>query len=101
MYHHYSAPSGFDFDTLSHDQPFIIDEQLDTYNAPERTLEIYDWVQHQSAHYKSEQHMIIPMGDDFHFMNAHKYFLSLDNMINYWNENMMTLTNIEFIYSTP
>lgn len=45
--------------------------------------------------------MIIPMGDDFHFMNAHKYFLSLDNMINYWNENMMTLTNIEFIYSTP
>jgi lysosomal alpha-mannosidase len=45
--------------------------------------------------------MIIPMGDDFHYMNANGYFNSLDNMINYWNENMMEQTNIEFIYSTP
>lgn len=36
LYHHYSAPSGFDFDTLSRDQPFVIDESLSTYNAPER-----------------------------------------------------------------
>jgi len=41
------------------------------------------------------------MGDDFHWQNAHKYFLSLDNMINFWNENHMDETNIEFIYSTP
>ena len=34
LYHHYSAPDGFDFDTLSNDAPFIIDEALDTYNAP-------------------------------------------------------------------
>lgn len=25
----------------------------------------------------------------------------MDNMINYWNQNMMKETNIEFIYSTP
>jgi lysosomal alpha-mannosidase len=45
--------------------------------------------------------MIIPMGDDFHYMNANKYFKSLDNMIDYWNANWMEQTNIEFIYSTP
>ena len=41
------------------------------------------------------------MGDDFEYQNAHEYFMSLDNMINYWNENHMEETNIEFIYSTP
>jgi hypothetical protein len=36
LYHHYSAPSGFDFDTLSNDDPFITDERLTTFNAPEK-----------------------------------------------------------------
>ena len=34
LYAHYSAPAGFDFDTLSNDPPFIDDESLETYNAP-------------------------------------------------------------------
>jgi hypothetical protein len=34
LYHHYSAPDNFDFDTLSDNSPFIDDEALDTYNAP-------------------------------------------------------------------
>jgi hypothetical protein len=45
--------------------------------------------------------MIIPMGDDFRFQNAHMYFASSDNMINYWNEHMIEDTNIELMYSTP
>lgn len=45
--------------------------------------------------------MIIPMGDDFRFQNAHMYFSSSDNMINYWNEHMIEETNIELLYSTP
>ena len=101
MYHHYSAPSGFDFDTLSNDQPFIVDENLDTYNAPERTADLYDWITHQAEHYRSQNDMIIPMGDDWRFQNAHMYFSSSDNMINYWNEHMIDETNIELMYSTP
>ena len=34
LYHHYSAPDGFDFDTLSGDDPLVADPTLDTYNAP-------------------------------------------------------------------
>jgi lysosomal alpha-mannosidase len=101
LYHHYSAPSGFDFDTLSNDEPFIIDKSLDTYNAPDRSADLYDWINHQAEHYMSTSDMLITMGDDFRMQNAHKYFSSSDNMINYWNENMMEATNIELIYSTP
>lgn len=67
MYHHYSAPTGFDFDTLSDDQPFITDQNLDTYNAPERSADLYDWITHQSEHYLSQNDMMIPMGDDWRF----------------------------------
>ena len=35
LYNHYSAPDGFDFDTLADNyEAFIDDPSLDTYNAP-------------------------------------------------------------------
>ena len=100
LYHHYSAPPGFDFDTLSDDEPFIVDQNLETYNAPERTADLHNFILHQDEHYVGNN-MFITMGDDFRFQNAHKYFSSSDNMINYWNANMLESTNIELIYSTP
>jgi len=101
MYHHYSAPSGFDFDTLNTDYPFETDTQLETYNAPERANQLLDWITHQAEHYLPQSHMIIPFGDDFHYQDAHKYFVQLDNMIDYWNDNMVESTNIQLQYSTP
>jgi hypothetical protein len=41
------------------------------------------------------------MGEDFAFANARKSFTSSDNLIKFWNENLMNLTNIELKYSTP
>jgi hypothetical protein len=41
------------------------------------------------------------MGDDFTFQNAEEFFASSDNLIEYWNENIMNQTNIELKYSTP
>lgn len=67
LYHHYSAPDGFDYDTLSNDEPFIVDEKLDTYNAPRRAEKMYKEIQHRLQHYKSQSNMVIVMGDDFHF----------------------------------
>ena len=66
LYHHYSAPSGFDYDTLSNDEPFIDDEELTTYNAWDRTNDLYDWIEHQATHYRAND-ILITMGDDFHF----------------------------------
>jgi hypothetical protein len=41
------------------------------------------------------------MGEDFRFSNAHKYFISSDNLINYWNTELYEKTNIWLKYSTP
>jgi len=45
--------------------------------------------------------MMFAMGEDFTFQNAHKFFASSDNLIEYWNANIMSQTNIELKYSTP
>ena len=41
------------------------------------------------------------MGEDFCFQNAPEFFASSDNLIEYWNANIMSQTNIELKYSTP
>ena len=47
LYNHYSAPDGFDFDTLNDNySAFIDDPSLDTYNAPEMAVKLHDWITH-------------------------------------------------------
>ena len=101
LYNHYSAPDGFDFDTLNDNySAFIDDPSLDTYNAPEMAEKLHDWITHQALHYRANN-LFVPMGDDFRFQNAHQYFRSSDKLINYFNENVGLENNIELIYSTP
>ena len=45
--------------------------------------------------------MIVLMGDDFRYQNAHLTFESIDNLIHYYNKFIGKLYNIELIYSTP
>lgn len=61
---------------------------------------MYDWIIHQAEHYLSND-ILLTMGEDFRFQNAHQYFRSSDNLIKYWNDNIFEQTNIELIYSTP
>jgi hypothetical protein len=68
LYNHYSAPPGFDFDTLpGMDDSIVVDERLTSFNADRRASEFYDHIYHQLQHYKSEKHAFHTMGDDFHF----------------------------------
>jgi hypothetical protein len=41
------------------------------------------------------------LGDDFTMMDAEYYFTQVDNMIEYFNDNVGQDYNIELIYSTP
>lgn len=100
LYHHYSAPPGFDFDTLGWDDPFITDERLTTFNADVKAQAFHDWITEQRAHYLSNN-LIITMGDDFRFQNARKYFKSSSALIDYYNEHFGKKYNVELIYSTP
>jgi hypothetical protein len=101
LYAHYSAPSGFDFDTRNTDDAIVDDPRLTSYNVDHKAAKLYDHFYHQMQHYKSQKNMFQTWGDDFHFMNSHKYFYSLDALIDYWNEVVYPQTNIELIYSTP
>jgi lysosomal alpha-mannosidase len=102
LYHGYSAPDGFDFDTLSwdYDDPFITDKRLTTFNADEKAAKFHDWIMEQRKHYRSNQ-LIITMGDDFHFQNARQYFRSSTALIDYYNEHIGQYANVELIFSTP
>ena len=67
LYNHYSAPDGFDFDTLNDNySAFIDDPSLDTYNAPQMAAKLNDWITHQASHYRANN-LFVPMGDDFRF----------------------------------
>jgi lysosomal alpha-mannosidase len=100
LYNHYSAPPGFDFDMLADEDPFITNQKLTTYNAPEKAMKFHEWIMEQRRHYTSNN-ILITMGDDFRFQNAAEYFKSSGALIEYYNEHVGKDNNIELIYSTP
>jgi lysosomal alpha-mannosidase len=100
LYAMYWAPPNFGFDTLDTDDPFIVDEKLTTYNAPEKAQEFHKWIINQKQYYRSNN-IIVPMGADFNFQNAPMNFASTGALIEYYNEHIGKEYNIELIYSTP
>ena len=68
-----------------------------TYNIEEKTEELYDYIIHTAEHYKTD-HLFLPFGDDFNFMDALKMFRNIDKLIKNMNEKY---DDIEMFYSTP
>lgn len=97
MYDSYCAPSGFGFDTLDNDDPFVTNKNLETFNADEKAAEFIELATNISYHYRSN-HILIPMGCDFQYSNARMNFGSMDKMIAYVNERY---PNVTLMYSTP
>ena len=100
MYEHYYPPPGFCWATSTcgyYDEPIVHDERLKTFNYKERIAEMYEWVSHMKDHYRTK-HLLIPMGGDFFYKNAHKIFINTDRLIKYFNEEY---DDFKLIYSTP
>ena len=55
----------------------------------------------QKEDYVSDTDLLVLMGDDFRFQNAHQYFTSSDRLIAYYNAHDGKDANVELIYSTP
>ena len=88
LYQHYSAPQGFDFDTMNNNiDPIVDDPTMQTYNLDAKLLQLKDWIDHQKLHYKADEtgHLFMVFGDDFRYANAHQYFSSLDKLIKGFN----------------
>jgi hypothetical protein len=73
LYNHYSAPTNLGFDITNGNDPFIDNENLETFNADNLANQMNDWVLHMAQHYRTN-HLFVPFGDDFNFMNAKMYF---------------------------
>lgn len=100
MYEHYYPPPGFCWATSTcgyYDEPVVKDPYLKTNNYLERIAEMYEWVSHMKDHFRTK-HLLIPMGGDFFYKNAHKIFINTDRLIEYFNEQY---TDFKLIYSTP
>ncbi|KAJ0411263.1 hypothetical protein ATCC90586_004179 [Pythium insidiosum] len=80
---HYGAPGHFHFET---DRPIQDDGSMHDYNV----CEVVDWfvsdAQTRGSHTKGH-HIFVPMGDDFSYQNAHRWFKNLDKLIHYVNQD--------------
>lgn len=81
LYNHYSAPDGFCFDVACNNVvPIVDDEESPLYNLKSKVEAFAEFVRKQAANYKSNN-IIITMGDDFHYQNAHANFVNMDVLI--------------------
>ena len=87
LYNGYDPPPGFCFGYRCHhtDPPIQDDHNLFGYNVEERVDLFVKYVCKQARSYKTN-HIILTMGSDFHYENAHRWFKNLDKLIKYANK---------------
>ncbi|CAF2976334.1 unnamed protein product [Rotaria socialis] len=96
----YSPPDGLCFDDSCSDPPIMDDPRLHDYNVPERVQAFIQASRDQAAGYATN-HIISPMGADFHYENANEWFKNLDKLIKYVNLEQANGSNVNTFYSTP
>uniref|UniRef100_A0A1X7VI80 alpha-mannosidase n=1 Tax=Amphimedon queenslandica TaxID=400682 RepID=A0A1X7VI80_AMPQE len=96
LYHHYSPPPGFCYDSFCSDPPIQDDENLFDDNVKERVNDFIALALEQAKHFKTNN-IMMTMGSDFQYENAQEWFKNLDKLIKYVNMN----GSVNVMYSTP
>ncbi|XP_028968293.1 lysosomal alpha-mannosidase-like [Galendromus occidentalis] len=102
----YRAPPGFCFDIGCDDPVLVTDVDSEEYNVKERADIFVNWVRNNSKFYRTNN-LLVTMGEDFNYMDAHKWFSNMDSLIEYINRNNYTVERdgeyleMNLIYSTP
>jgi lysosomal alpha-mannosidase len=97
MYEHYSWPRGYCFDIRCQDQPICDDERLEDYNVDTEVANFVEWVNEMATHYRTN-HLLVPMGDDFNYMQSDRNFKNIEKLMHYVNSGGYNMT---LFYSTP
>ena len=98
MQDHYCWVTGFWMDErFEGDDPVISNKKSQAFNADYYAELMYNYTIEMSSNYRGN-HLLVPMGCDFSFMNARQNFQSYDNLIEYFNSNYDDVT---LLYSTP
>jgi lysosomal alpha-mannosidase len=76
------------------------DPKLEDFNVEEKVNAFIEYVNNQQNSYKTKN-LILTIGDDFQYSNAHMNFKNLDKLIKYVNERQLTNgSNVNVFYST-
>ncbi|RZC32509.1 lysosomal alpha-mannosidase, partial [Asbolus verrucosus] len=100
MYNTYAPPKGFCFDILCEDEPLIDDKNSPLYNIDRKVDDFFAYLQNVSKAYTTDN-LIITMGEDFNYQNAHTWFKNMDKLIYYANQRQANGSKFNLIYSTP
>ncbi|XP_057661695.1 lysosomal alpha-mannosidase-like isoform X1 [Diorhabda carinulata] len=100
MFNVYSPPRGFCFDLLCSDEPIIDDKKSPDYNVDKRVTEFFEVIDNITKVYDTNN-IIITMGEDFNYQDAHTWFKNIDKLIAYANARQANGSKYNLLYSTP
>lgn len=100
LYNGYGPPSGFCFDAFCSDEPIRDDERLEGYNVKQVVDAFIATAKEQASHY-STSHIMMTMGSDFQYADAHMNFKNYDKLIDYVNAQQANGSRVNVLYSTP
>ncbi|NWV30922.1 MA2B1 mannosidase, partial [Grantiella picta] len=95
----YNPPPGLCWDQLCTDPP-VVDGDGPERNVDTVVSSFLDAAATQAQQYRTN-HIIMTMGSDFHYENAHLWFKNLDKLIAHVNARQANGSRIHALYSTP
>ena len=100
LHNGYNPPDGFCFDQYCNDEPIMDDPNLDEYNVNKKVASFIEQTLDQAKAYKTSN-LIMTMGSDFQYSNAHLYFKNLDKAIYHVNkQQQQNGSQVNIFYST-
>ncbi|KAH8324897.1 hypothetical protein KR074_011408 [Drosophila pseudoananassae] len=99
LYTFYWDTPGFCFDVHCSDDPIIDGDSYDN-NVQSRVDAFIAYAAEVAEKFRTN-HIMIPMGGDFHYEDAEVNFKNMDKLIKYVNERQSSGSRYNIIYSTP
>jgi len=85
---------------LSQDDPIMDNPSLEDYNVDQKVDDFLAYTLDQQTKYRTSS-LIMTMGSDFQYSNAHMWFKNLDKTIKYVNARQANGSRVNLLYSTP
>ncbi|XP_032939560.1 lysosomal alpha-mannosidase [Catharus ustulatus] len=95
----YNPPPGLCWDQLCSDPP-VVDGDGPERNVDEVVTSFLQAAAAQARQYRTN-HILMTMGSDFHYENAHLWFKNLDKLIAHTNARQANGSRVHALYSTP
>ncbi|XP_024086113.1 lysosomal alpha-mannosidase-like [Cimex lectularius] len=100
LYNLYISPKGFCFDIKCDDEPIVDNVKSPEYNANRKVGEFLYLMKTYSKSYNT-RNVLVTMGEDFVYMDAHMYYKNMDKLIRIINSIEGPNSPFRAFYSTP